>query len=481
MKPSARPSRDPAAPRGRLALIGAVAITTALAAFALAGEAEERPRASVEPGEELSGGATTVFDATSHAFSLAARNITPARRRLFVTGHAFFADNWVEAPASTAGRDGLGPLFNAPSCTGCHPNDGRGMPDVLGEFEPRMGLVFKLSVPGPDGPVPHPVYGDQLQNRAIAGVPVEGQGVFTTEPRRERLADGGSCHLHAPTYAFTDLQYGEIGPDTMVSPRLAPAVFGLGLLAAVPEPAIVARADPDDADRDGISGRPNWITRPGTGARALGRFGWKANVATLRQQISQAFAHDIGITTSLHPRDNTTDAQPAARAAINGGQPELDDQKLVRLELYMHLLAVPARRDWTDPEVLRGKHLFHQIRCAACHVPTLQTGEFPGYPELSHQTIHPYTDLLLHDMGPGLADGRPDHSATGTEWRTPPLWGLGLLNVVNGHTRLLHDGRARLPIEAIMWHGGEAEASREAFRALDRADRAALLRFLGSL
>jgi CxxC motif-containing protein (DUF1111 family) len=452
-----------------------------LAAAAGGGATEERPRAIAEPDEQLSGGATTVFDATSHAYELAARNISRARRRLFVTGHAFFTDNWVEAPASTSGRDGLGPLFNAPSCSGCHPNDGRGTPDVLGDFEPRMGLVFRLSVPGPGGPEPHPVYGDQLQNRSIAGVPFEGQVALSTEPRMERFADGGSCHLHTPVYTFTDLHYGELGSGTLVSPRLAPAVFGLGLLAALPEAAILAHADPDDADGDGISGRPNWIPALGDQGRTLGRFGWKANVATLRQQISRAFLGDIGITTSLHPRENATDAQTAARAATSGGSPELDDQKLDRLELYMHLLAVPARRDWMDPGVRRGKLLFQQLQCAACHVPSMVTGELAGYPELSGQSIRPYTDLLLHDMGSELADGRPDQTATGTEWRTPPLWGLGLLNVVNGHTRLLHDGRARLPIEAIMWHGGEAAASRDAFRTLDKPDRDAVLKFLGSL
>ena len=460
-------------------------LTISLAVFlplwAYAESLEPPPLETPEPDEELSGGETTVFDATSHAYSLVARNLSRERRRLFITGHAFFNDTWVEAPSSTTGRDGLGPLFNANSCSGCHPSDGRGRPDVLGEFEPRMGLLFRLSVPGPAGPIPHPVYGGQLQNRSINGVPPEGEVDLMDDLITGRYADGTEYHLHKPVYTFKDLNYGDLGANTMVSPRLAPAVFGLGLLAAIPEASILANADPDDTNGDGISGRPNWIPSTDGTTRRLGRFGWKANVATLREQIVEAFNGDIGITSSLMPRQNATATMTAALAAAGGGDPELDDHKLDRVDFYMYTLAVPARRDWKDPEVLRGKQLFHDLKCAACHVPQMKTGKLDGYPELSGQTIFPYTDLLLHDMGKDLADGRPDHSASGNEWRTPPLWGLGLLNTVNGHTRLLHDGRARMPAEAIMWHGGEAESSREGFKKLPAADRAALLRFLNSL
>lgn len=446
-----------------------------------AARAEAPATAAVaEPGEELSGGATTVFDATSHAFELAARNLDARGRRAFSTGNAFFNDNWVQAPASTEGRDGLGPLFNARSCSACHPKDGRGEPVEPVEGEPHVALLIRLSVPGPNGPQPHPTYGDQLQVRAIPGVPPEGSFRIHSHFVDGKFADGERYVLRRPEYRFFGLNYGAFPDDMMFSPRVGPPVFGLGLLEAVPEAAILARADPDDRDGDGVSGRANRVLDE-HGRPALGRFGWKANVATIRQQIAGAFLGDIGITSSLRPRENHAPSQTEAARAPSGGDPELSDDKLDRVNFYSHTLAVPARRNWTDPVVLRGKELFGRMRCAACHVPKLETGALEGFPELSHQTIRPYTDLLLHDMGPDLADGRPDGEATGSEWRTPPLWGIGLTLAVNGHTRFLHDGRAMSLQGAILWHGGEAEASREAFRTAPAEDRAALLAFLNSL
>jgi CxxC motif-containing protein (DUF1111 family) len=213
---------------------------------------------------------------------------------------------------------------------------------------------------------------------------------------------------------------------------------------------------------------------------ALGRFGWKANEPTVAQQTAGAFLGDMGITTPIFPEQNCTDAVPDCRTAADGGTPEIEPDDFMKVVLYASSLAVPARRDWDDPEVLRGKALFNEIGCAACHTPVLETGVHPTIPALSNQTIRPYTDLLLHDMGEGLADGRPDFQATGSEWRTPPLWGLGLIETVNGHTNLLHDGRARNLTEAILWHGGEARQARDRFAGLDQSEREALLRFLNS-
>lgn len=435
-----------------------------------------------EPGEELAGGETTVFDTGTNAFSLAARNLKGARRDTFFVGNAMFKRNWVTAPSSTSGIDGLGPTFNASSCAACHFKDGRGAPpDDGAEF---LGLLVRLSVPGEDehgGPLDEPVYGGQFNHRAILGVPAEGTSRVTYTEVPGTFADGTPYSLRAPTYHLEALAFGPLASDTMMSPRTAQAMIGLGLLEAIDEESIVALADEDDADGDGISGRPNVVWDPKARAARLGRFGWKANQAGIEQQISGAFLGDIGITSPLFPDDNCPPAQSACGAQIDGGSPEADQDTIDQVTYYSRLLAVPARRDVQDGDVLRGKQLFSDAGCASCHTPKHVTGELAGLPEVSHQTIYPYTDMLLHDMGEALADHRPDFLATGTEWRTPPLWGLGLVRVVNGHTNFLHDGRARDVGEAILWHDGEASNAREAYRTMSARERAALVRFVESL
>ncbi len=422
--------------------------------------------AAAEAGEELSGGETTVFDTTRNAFSLAAANLSNDRKVDFFVGNSFFNENWVAAPASTEGRDGLGPVFNARSCSGCHFKDGRARPDA------DEGLLVRLSVAsGGD----EPNYDGQLQPFALPGVPAEGRLEIEYEEAAGTFADGEAFSLRRPTYRFRDLAFGPMAPDVRTSPRIAPPVFGLGLLSAVTEASILARADPEDADGDGVSGRPNRVRG------ALGRFGWKANQPSIADQVAGAFLGDMGLTTPIHPVEDAPAAQTARRAAPGGGEPEVPARTFEQVVYYTMVLGVPARRDWTLPEVRRGRDLFRSAGCASCHVPEMTTGALEGFPELSGQTIRPYTDLLLHDLGDGLADGRPDHEATGREWRTPPLWGIGLVETVNRHTTLLHDGRARGFEEAILWHGGEAEASRERFRRLSKSDRRALVRFLRSL
>jgi CxxC motif-containing protein (DUF1111 family) len=266
----------------------------------------------------------------------------------------------------------------------------------------------------------------------------------------------------------------------MVSPRIAPAVMGVGLLEAVPAGDITARADPDDSDGDGISGRPNQVWDPVAEAMALGRFGWKAGQPTVRAQAAAAFVGDLGITSTLHPDQPCTAVEADCAAAPDGGMPELDDNKLDRVTFYNRTLAVPARRDVTDVAVQAGAQNFAELGCSSCHTPTMSTGD-DDIPALAQQEIHPYTDLLLHDMGSRLADDRPEFAASGTEWRTAPLWGIGLVERVNGHTRFLHDGRARSLEEAILWHGGEAAAAQQGFRDLSATERAELIAFLESL
>ncbi len=438
---------------------------------------------AADAGAELLGGDTTVFDATAIAYSFPARNLSSADRDVFSLGDHFFNRNWVAAPASASANDGLGPLFNATSCSACHRRDGRSMPPQKAS-DSRAGLLLRLSIPGTDaqgGPLAEPTYGGQLQPSGVVGVPAEGAYVITYEETPGTFLDGEPYSLRRPTYRIEQLAYGPLAEGTLVSPRTAPAMIGLGLLEAVPEETLRALADPDDLDGDGISGRVNVVWNVGEGRATVGRFGWKANVPTVEQQVAGAFNGDLGITTRLFPEESCSAAEPACRAAPTGGSPELSDDTLAEVVLYSRTVAVPARRAMDDPLARRGERLFEQARCSSCHVPKLVTGSSSPIAALREQTIRPYTDLLLHDMGPELADGRPDFDASGSEWRTSPLWGLGLVATVSKHTFLLHDGRARDVREAILWHGGEAAAARDAFRAMSRDDRAALLAFLGSL
>lgn len=435
------------------------------------------------PVDSRAGGEATIDVANRHAFGKSLPTLPVARLREFAFGNRLFNTQWVAAPASVETLDGLGPVFNRSSCSGCHTRDGRGRPPQSPE-QAMTSMLIRLSLPGKSeygGPLPHPNYGDQLNDRAILGVPAEGRMSISYEEIEGQYGDGTTYRLRKPTYEFENMSFGPLEESVQFSPRVAPAVFGLGLLEAVDEQTIRSRVDPDDRDNDGISGRANLVWDVEKQEKSLGRFGWKANQPTLRQQIAAAFNGDIGITSSLFPDENVAKGQAAAAKAPNGGQPELSDEFLDRIVFYNRSLAVPARRNVDDPQVKRGAGLFVDIGCAACHTPTMTTGEVPDMPALSNQRIQPFTDLLLHDMGEELADNRPDFEADGREWRTPPLWGLGLIDVVNGHTFLLHDGRARNIEEAILWHGGEGEDSREKFRQLSAKDRAALLAFLESL
>lgn len=456
--------------------------TTVIATASFSPTPTATPTTTTPPGDPLSGGAGTVFDATISAFGQPARNLPLADRTRFFVGNALFNRDWVTAPSSTVGSDGLGPVFNARSCSGCHFRDGRGRPPLTDD-ESFIGLLFRLSIPGetPEGgPLPDPAYGGQLNQAGIIGVPGEGHASVVYEELPGSYGDGDPYTLRRPTYSFADLAFGPLPPDLRVSPRTAPFLIGLGLLEAVDAADVAGGADPDDANGDGVSGRVNQVWDVETQRATLGRFGWKANVPSLAQQNAGAFNGDIGITSSLFPDQNCPAVQTACLAAPNGGEPEVDDDKLAAVQFYTRFLAVPARRDVADDTVRRGEQLFTEVGCAACHLQTLVTSP-DALPPLAAQVIHPYTDLLLHDMGAELSDDRPDFQAGGREWRTPPLWGIGLVPTVNNHLLLLHDGRARGFAEAILWHGGEAETAREAFRTLPRADRDALIRFLESL
>ena len=431
----------------------------------------------------LLGGQGTVNDHSTQAFTYQIPGLEGQDELDFFTGNSFFNKNWVTAPASTTARDGLGPMFNARACAGCHFLDGRGRPPVF-DGETSHGLLVRLSIPGSSwdgGPVAEPDYGGQFNDRAITGVPREGDLRITYNEIPGTYPDGTPYSLRKPTYHLINLNYGPMDPDVMLSPRVAPQMIGLGFLEAIEESILLDWADPMDADGDGISGRPNYVYEYETSTVKIGRFGWKANQPNLRQQDAGAFLGDIGITSEIFPDENCTAVQADCQTAPSGGSPEIESDKLRKVVLYSQTIAVPMQREIDNPEVLLGYGVFKRIGCDNCHKETVKTGTHPELAALSNQTIHPFTDLLLHDMGEGLADNRPDFLATGNEWRTPPLWGIGLFETVNGHTNYLHDGRARSIEEAILWHGGEGETSKERFIELSKSDREALLKFLSTL
>ncbi len=358
--------------------------------------------------------------------------LTAEELKAFVRGDEEFGRAF--APAT-----GLGPLFNDVACASCHSGDGRGNPaNIL--------LRFGTAGDGQGGP--------QLQTRAIPGA------------TPERLPAG-----------------------VPVSRRLPPPVFGVGLIEAIPEATILALADPDDRNRDGISGRPNLVVPPayvpanepggGPGLR-LGRFGRKAQVSSLIEQTVEAYHQDMGITSPFQPVENVDPRiDPTSAAADQAPDPEVPSSTVMAVVAYLRMLAAPAPGADT-PSRSRGREAFVQAGCTSCHVPELRTGPSP-IAALANRTIVLYSDLLLHDMGDELADNRPDGAANGREWRTTPLWGLRVArDFLDGQLYLMHDGRARTIEEAIELHGGEASGSRARFRALNPADRAALVDFVGS-
>ncbi|AKQ63278.1 putative thiol oxidoreductase [Myxococcus hansupus] len=432
---------------------------------------------SVVQDPALSGGATTIFDVTPNAYGRALANLQKVRWMDMLAGKAVFMRNWYDQPEVIAG-----PFSNATGCGSCHFKDGRGRP--LRELGTEAPLLVRLSVPTKDAPSGRhePIYGGQLHDRAIPGVVPEGSVEVRYSVVKGTYADGTPYTLRKPRYHLAKLGYRRLSPKTMLSPRIPSPVFGLGLLEAIPDAAIEALADAEDRDGDGISGRPNRVVSVRDGKVRLGRYGWKANQPTLEQQVASAFSEDLGMTTALYPERNCTPKQAPCKARpAEAGGPALPEHQLEQALLYLRLIAPPARRDVTEPAVVMGQALFQQVGCAACHHGEFTTGEVKDISELSNQRIRPYTDLLLHDMGPELADGRPDGEASGSEWRTPPLWGLGLLETVNRQVRMLHDGRARSFEEAILWHGGEGARAREGFKALDATEREALVAFLRSL
>ncbi|AZC39565.1 di-heme oxidoredictase family protein [Pseudomonas chlororaphis] len=455
---------------------------------------DDAPRfTQAEPGEARSGGEATVRKSDQNAFSMPSANLSPTRRLDFSVGNSFFRSPWVIAPSTTTARDGLGPLFNTNGCQNCHIKDGRGHPPTP-DSDNAVSMLVRLSIPNEPayakvieqmGIVPEPVYGGQFQDMAVPGVAPEGKVRVEYEPLTLRFKDGSEVELRKPKLQITQLGYGPMHPDTRFSARVAPPMIGLGLLEAIPEAAILANAQAQAKANNGIAGRPNRVWDDAQQKTVLGRFGWKAGQPNLNQQNVHAFSGDMGLTTRLRPFDDCTDAQTACKQAPNGngpdGEPEVSDNILRLVLFYSRNLGVPARRDVGSPQVLAGKNLFYQAGCQSCHTPQFTTAADAAEPELANQVIRPYSDLLLHDMGEGLTDNRSEFQAGGRDWRTPPLWGIGLTQTVSDHTQFLHDGRARNLLEAVLWHGGEAQAAQQQVLSFNAEQRAALLAFLNSL
>lgn len=454
-----------------------------------------------EKDKRLLGGATSYLQkADKNAFLQAAANMPFEKKLDFKVGHGLFKKLWVTAPTVTQVSDGLGPLYNARSCQSCHVRNGRGhAPEANWPEDNAISMLMRLSIPAQTVEqerllaehkitvVPEPTYGQQLQDFATIGHKAEGHIQIDRIEKKVVLAGGETVILLQPEYGVTDLGYGELHPQTLFSPRIAPPMIGLGLLEAIDEQDLLANADPEDTNQDGISGKINQVWSLNQRRLMPGRFGWKASVATLDEQNQNAFSGDIGISTPLLPdgAGECTDKQTVCKKARTGNSPQYGNveahQQVTDLVLYYtRHIAVPAQR-LGNQNITEGEKLFHQLACASCHRPKYVTADLPQLPELSQQTIWPYTDLLLHDMGDALADFRPEGEANGREWKTPPLWGIGLTKAVNQKSGFLHDGRARNIQEAILWHGGEAKNSKNRYTQLDKKQRQQLLDFLTSL
>ncbi|WP_295810772.1 di-heme oxidoredictase family protein [uncultured Nitratireductor sp.] len=448
--------------------------------------------------ERMSAGATTSTKLiNANAFSHSSANLEFAELERFLLGNGLFRKDWVSSPSSTQASDGLGPLFNARACQSCHIKDGRGhAPAQPGDS--AVSLLVRLSIAPSEAQkdaiadgrlpaAPDPVYGLQLQDHAVAGLDPEGRVDISYEELPVMLSDGETVTLRKPVLKIADPGYGPLREDLMISARVAPPMIGLGLLESVHEADILAWADPGDEDNDGISGRPA-RTRDIDGQWKLGRFGWKAIASSIEQQTADAFSGDMGLSTPAAPNHwgDCTQAQTGCLALPHGAQErlgahEVPDDLFDLVTFYSSHLAVPVRRDVDNPAVLAGKKVFYDSGCAACHRPKYVTRRDVEDPALRFQLIWPYTDMLLHDMGTGLADGRSEGLADGFEWRTPPLWGIGLTATVNAEATFLHDGRARTLLEAVLWHGGEAQAARDRVVEMEMRDRDNLIRFLESL
>lgn len=421
-------------------------------------------------------------------------------KQRFIKGERVFTNFWIAVnnpvipliwdlsqSGPGGGEWGLGPMFMATNCAGCHLNAGRGRALDASGLRVFQQLV-RLSIPGETphgGPKPDPNYGQDIQSfdmvtrsdpDARAG---EGEVFIDWVNSNFTFPDGSTIELRKPSVRVENLNFGPLADNVMISLRNTQAILGMGYLEAISEKDILKQVEKQKAM--GLNGRPNYVRDDINKKISLGRFGWKANQPSIKQQVASAFLADIGINSAIYPEQSCTPVQKECLAAISGKEPELRDELWEPITFWSQSLDVPAQRNREAAEFKTGEKLFESAGCSGCHVPEMRTGKYAAVPQLSNKLIRPYTDLLLHDMGPDLADGRPDFKASGSDWRTPPLWGIGLSMQVNASNSFLHDGRARNLLEAIVWHGGEAKTSRDKFIAFTKKQRDELIYFLSSI
>ena len=409
-------------------------------------------------------------------------NLNDKQYDKFILGRSFFAIPWVEAPSATTARDGLGPLFNANTCISCHPSNGKGT--LLIDNKSSRSLVVRLSIDSNNsiehkmllekkGFIPEPNYGAQLALNAIHGVDFEGKVKIDFDELNVVFPDGEKQILLKPKYSLENLNYGPLFNGTNISYRIAPSLNGIGLIELISNEDILKNVDINDKNNDGISGRANWVYSNITKKQELGKYTWKASVAFLKEQTAGAASNDMGLTTTIFPDENCTSSQKACNEAPKPKDAiDLTDERLDAITYYLkHIKTYSAKQTKEYTEALE---IFEQISCAKCHISSFETKE--GF------KISPFSDFLLHDMGEELSDGRTEFSANKNEWRTAPLWGLSLHEKINKEKpRLLHDGRARNFQEAILWHGGEAQKSKENYMNLPKEQREKLIKFLEEL
>lgn len=400
----------------------------------------------------------------------------------FILGRSFFTIPWVEAPSATTARDGLGPLFNANTCVSCHPSNGRGT--LFSDGLVSRSLVVRLSIDSNNsdehrkmlekkGFIPEPSYGNQLALNGIHGVDFEGKVKIDFDEIEVNFPDGEKQILLKPKYELENLNYGSLDKNANISYRIAPSLNGIGLIELISNEDILKNVDENDENNDGISGRANFVYSNITKKEELGKYTWKASVAFLKEQIAGAASNDMGLTTTIFPNENCTKNQKECNESLKAKDPiDLPDDRLDAITYYLKNIKTYEPRNTKEYE--EGLEIFEQISCSKCHISSFKTKKA--------FEIAPFSDFLLHDMGKDLSDGRVEFKANKNEWRTAPLWGLALHEKINKEKpMLLHDGRARSFQEAILWHGGEAQNSKENYMNLPKEKREKLIKFLEEL
>ena len=440
----------------------------------------------------LPGGETSNQVENKNSFSLSSRNLEEHMRINFLVGNALFERMWEDSSISkNIAKDGLGPFFSARSCESCHINDGRGHIPLTNK-EDKISVVIQISQNIEQSNdyiknIDDDTYGGQISEFSVKDVLKEADIIIDYKYSLEMYEDGRVVELRRPIIKIDNLNYGEFNESTTFSARIAQPMIGLGLIEHISDQSLLMNEDIDDTNKDGVSGKANKVWDIQKEKLAIGRFGWKSAQPSVYQQTADAFYHDMGLSNKLYSNPfNCTSKQEECTKAISGNSEEYDDlevssDQLDLVTFYSSQLGVPARRSINAENVKKGKEIFFALNCNSCHVESFTTGDSGSHANLNNQIIYPYSDFLLHDMGESLSDGVSEFLAQGSEWRTPPLWGIGLTNIVSEEYGYLHDGRARTIEEAILWHGGEANEIIQNYKKLKKYEVNQLLSFINSL